>query len=193
LAARWRVTGVEPNQAMLDRARAAGEGPRLRYLRGAAEETGLPDGCADLVSMANALHWFDPPRALAEIARISTGWAAAYWNGRADSRFNDEYETLLRLSSEDYRTRFPGPERNPLHILRDAGVEVVEAHFPDEHRVDREAFIGLAHSASYVAHGVADLPAFDAALDAIFARHAANGVLVIPMLCDVQAFRSPTR
>jgi SAM-dependent methyltransferase len=191
LAARWRVTGVEPNQAMLEKARAAGEGPRLGYVRGAAEETGLPDGCADLVSIANALHWFDAPRALAEIARLAApgGWAAAYWNGRADSPFNDDYEALLRGWSEDYRTRFPGPERSPLHILRDAGLELIQAHFTDEHRVGRDAFIGLAHSASYVAHGVTDLAAFDAALEATFARHAAGGVLVIPMRCDVQAWR----
>jgi SAM-dependent methyltransferase len=37
---------------------------------GSAEATGLPDGCADLVTASQAMHWFDAARALPEIARI---------------------------------------------------------------------------------------------------------------------------
>jgi SAM-dependent methyltransferase len=191
LATRWRVTGVEPNEAMLAQARAAGEGPRLRYLRGAAEATGLPDGCARLLTVANALHWFDLPRALPEIARVVApgGWAAACWNSRAPSPFNAEYEALLRAASGEYRRLFVGPEKNPLDLLRNAGVDPVEAAFPDAQRLDLEAFIGRARSSSYVAHGVEDHEALARELAAIFARHAVDGVLTIPMGCDVQAWR----
>ncbi len=37
---------------------------------GSAEETGLPDACADIVTASQAMHWFDAARALPEIARI---------------------------------------------------------------------------------------------------------------------------
>jgi SAM-dependent methyltransferase len=37
---------------------------------GSAEATGLPDACADIVTASQAMHWFDPARALPEIARI---------------------------------------------------------------------------------------------------------------------------
>ncbi|MGW7575572.1 class I SAM-dependent methyltransferase [Streptomyces sp. NPDC054765] len=61
-----QVTGVEPSAEM--RAIAAGRG--IHVIDGTAEETGLPDGSADIVTVSHALHWFDAGRAFPEIARI---------------------------------------------------------------------------------------------------------------------------
>lgn len=49
---------------------------------GTAEETGLPAGSADLVTAAQAWHWFDTERACAEISRILRpgGRLALVWN-----------------------------------------------------------------------------------------------------------------
>ncbi|GAA0336117.1 class I SAM-dependent methyltransferase [Streptomyces blastmyceticus] len=60
------VTGVEPSAEM--RAIAARRG--IKVVDGTGEETGLPDACADIVTVSHALHWFDPARAFPEIARI---------------------------------------------------------------------------------------------------------------------------
>jgi SAM-dependent methyltransferase len=55
---------------------APGAGPQpprptaVTVAPGSAEATGLPDACADLVTASQAMHWFDPARALPEIARI---------------------------------------------------------------------------------------------------------------------------
>ncbi|MGF1663074.1 MAG: class I SAM-dependent methyltransferase [Kineosporiaceae bacterium] len=62
------VTAVEPDPAMLDELRA--RFPDVRALEGAAEAVPLPDSGADAVLVGTAWHWFDPPRALAEIARV---------------------------------------------------------------------------------------------------------------------------
>jgi SAM-dependent methyltransferase len=45
-----------------------------------AEHTGLPGGCADIVTASQAMHWFDAGRALPEIARVLRpgGVLAAY-------------------------------------------------------------------------------------------------------------------
>ena len=45
-----------------------------------AEHTGLPGGCADIVTASQAMHWFDADRALPEIARVLRpgGVLAAY-------------------------------------------------------------------------------------------------------------------
>src|SRR4051794_19046780 len=47
---------------------------------GVAHQTGLPDGCADIVTAAQSLHWMEPTATLAEIARILRpgGLFAAY-------------------------------------------------------------------------------------------------------------------
>jgi SAM-dependent methyltransferase len=79
------VTAVEPVAAM----RALIEPPAVA-VDGVAEATGLPAGSADAVTVAQAFHWFDGPRALAEIHRVLRpirpgGVLALLWN-RRDTR-----------------------------------------------------------------------------------------------------------
>ena len=60
----WRVTAVEPGKPMLDvlRGRAANEGLLISTVQASAEETGLDPASADLVTAAQAFHWFDKDR-----------------------------------------------------------------------------------------------------------------------------------
>src|SRR4051794_3864890 len=108
LAAGAVVYAVEPNPQM----RGAAEQLLSRYpdfhsVAAAAEATTLPDRCADLVSCAQAFHWFDQPRAAAEFKRIARpgGAVAVIWNQRRSSRagFLAEYESLLVTYGTDYR------------------------------------------------------------------------------------------
>ncbi len=79
------VIGMEPLPAM--RAEFAVVLPDVELLDGSAEAIGLPDASIDVVTVAQAFHWFDPPKALAEIARVLRpgGGLAALWN-EADER-----------------------------------------------------------------------------------------------------------
>ena len=54
---------------------------------GTAEQIPLPDSCVDAVVVGQAFHWFDPPRALAEIARVlrPNGTVGLFWNLDDDS------------------------------------------------------------------------------------------------------------
>ena len=64
-----RVTAVEPLPEMLDELRAAV--PDAVALAGSAESIPLDSGSADVVTCAQAFHWFDHGPALAEIASRS--------------------------------------------------------------------------------------------------------------------------
>ena len=77
-----RVLAVEPVAAM--RSELGGAVPRAEVLDGTAEAVPLPDGSADAVVAAQAFHWFDAPRALAEVARVLRpgGGLAMVWNTR---------------------------------------------------------------------------------------------------------------
>src|SRR6185369_2143105 len=44
--------------------------PRVQYRRAAAEKSGLPDSVVDLVTVAQAMHWFDLPRFYTEVTRV---------------------------------------------------------------------------------------------------------------------------
>ncbi|MGO9298145.1 MAG: class I SAM-dependent methyltransferase [Streptosporangiaceae bacterium] len=59
---------------------ADGVATRFAVVAGTAEETGLADGCADIVTASQAMHWFDAGRAVPELARILRpgGVLAAY-------------------------------------------------------------------------------------------------------------------
>ena len=79
-----RVIGIEPNADMRQEATRKVKdhlyATRIEYREGVAHRTGLPDGCADIVTAAQSLHWMEPTATLAEIARILRpgGLFAAY-------------------------------------------------------------------------------------------------------------------
>lgn len=103
-----RVIGVEPNAEM----RRAGEEFLAEFrgfasVHGTAEDTTLPDSSVDLVTAAQAAHWFDPPKARQEFARILRpgGWVALLWNVRRSDldEFHRGFEALLARYGTDYR------------------------------------------------------------------------------------------
>ena len=102
-----RVFGVEPNSDM----RRAGEEflaeyPKFVSVNGTAEATTLPDHSVDLITSAQAAHWFDRDKALSEFRRIlkSGGFVALIWNDRRieGSAFGQDYEQMVIRHGTDY-------------------------------------------------------------------------------------------
>jgi SAM-dependent methyltransferase len=68
LAARFdHVIATDPAQAQLDH---AAPDPRVEYRCAPAEASGLADASAELAVAAQAAHWFDWPRFVAEVGRV---------------------------------------------------------------------------------------------------------------------------
>jgi ubiquinone/menaquinone biosynthesis C-methylase UbiE len=78
------VVAVEPNDDMRAQGIEGSRGTNIVWRKGSAEATGLPDGSADLVSMASSLHWADFDKACDEFHRIlrPNGVFVALWNPR---------------------------------------------------------------------------------------------------------------
>lgn len=102
-----RVIGVEPNPDM----RKAGEEflaayPRFTNVSGIAEATTLPEKSIDIITVAQAAHWFDPEKARREFMRILKpgGWTVLLWNDRRtdSTEFQRQYEQLLKKYGTDY-------------------------------------------------------------------------------------------
>jgi len=68
-----RVVGIEPLDAMRQVAQASHPAPHVHFHAGVAQQTGLPDGTADIVTCAQSLHDMEPQSTLAEVARILRG------------------------------------------------------------------------------------------------------------------------
>jgi SAM-dependent methyltransferase len=78
LAARFRRVAATDFSAQ--QIAAAQPHPRIDYKVAPAEASGLPDRCADLVTIAQALHWFDFDRFYAEVRRVlKPGGLIAAW------------------------------------------------------------------------------------------------------------------
>lgn len=75
------VVAVEPSEEML--AVLTARLPGVRAVAGSAEVIPLPEDSADVVTVAQAFHWFDRERACAEIARVLVpgGRLGLVWNG----------------------------------------------------------------------------------------------------------------
>jgi len=101
------VVAVEPNAAMRAAAtRWLGGDVRFSAVGGSAEATGLRTASVDLVSAAQAFHWFDPLSVRTEWARILRpgGLIAIYWNTRrlGGTPFLAGYERILLEHGMDY-------------------------------------------------------------------------------------------
>ncbi|MFM1850906.1 MAG: hypothetical protein RIS54_590 [Verrucomicrobiota bacterium] len=79
------VHAIEPNAPMRTWAESTmGAEPKFHSHGTPAEATGLPDASVDLVTAAQAFHWFDPVATRREFARILKpgGQVALIWNER---------------------------------------------------------------------------------------------------------------
>lgn len=79
------VLAVEPVRAMA--AELTAVLPGVAVVDGVAEDLPLADGSVDLVTVAQAFHWFDAPTALGEIHRVLRpgGALAMVWNVRDET------------------------------------------------------------------------------------------------------------
>jgi SAM-dependent methyltransferase len=92
------VTAVEPNDVMrATGARDSSDYP-ITWRAGSGERSGLPDGSADLISMASSFHWVDFDQGTAEFRRVlrPAGWFVALWN----PRYLDDNPRLLDIEAE---------------------------------------------------------------------------------------------
>ena len=155
-----RVVAVEPLDEM--RAELAAALPAVHALQGSAEAIPLFDGAADVVTSAQAFHWFDHDNALPEIARILRpgGTLALVWNSR-----DDRDPWMARLSAiignetvEDW---------DVIPVLEEGGLfgHVEKARFSLEQVLDRDRLLDLVLSRSYLAK--LPPPERDPVLDAV--------------------------
>lgn len=98
-----KIYAIEPNPE-LRRILAKGmeAHPSLLALGACAENTTLPDGSVDIITVAQAIHWFDPGPARREMQRIlkPEGWLALVRNyGRSEGEMG---EAIGSLMTEEY-------------------------------------------------------------------------------------------
>jgi SAM-dependent methyltransferase len=191
LAAGFAVTAIEPNAEM----RAAcseleRDYPALRCISGTAEDTGLPDRSVDLITVAQAMHWFDLERARAEFARVLKpgGWCAVIYNNRHEGgdAFHEAYEQFLLEFGIDYVSvkrqhvarkrlaRFFAPEQMNCAVL------------PNSQVLTQEGLEGRILSSSYIPRpGDERFHEMQSELQNLFEKHQSGGAVTVEYDCVV--------
>jgi len=95
-----KIIGIEPNDDMRVRA-GESAAPNITYQDGISNQTGLPDDCANIVTISQAFHWMDIPSTLEEVYRVLKpgGVLAIYdcdWPPSIDWRIEQAYNALRR-------------------------------------------------------------------------------------------------
>lgn len=189
-----RVFAVEPNLEMRQAGeQALGSFPGLISVNGTAEATTLAAQSLDIVTSAQAAHWFDRVRARAEFARIlkPRGWCVLLWNERQTDTtpFLCDYERLLLEYSTDYK-----------HVRHERTTETIGGFFapsPHQERVFRltQQFDYLSLEGRLLSSSYAPLPghpnyvAMLSDLRHTFDRHQQNGI--VKFIYNTRVFYGP--
>lgn len=86
--------------------------PRIAYRAAPAEAPGLTDASVDLVTVAQALHWFDRPRFYAEVSRVlKPGGVLAVWSYGIQTVEGEAVNALVQRFYHDTVGAYWPPER----------------------------------------------------------------------------------
>jgi SAM-dependent methyltransferase len=190
-----RVYAVEPNAAMAATAEEKlGARPAFTSVGGRAEDTGLAATSVDLVTVAQALHWFDLQATRRELARILRphGFAAAVWNSRRrdGTPFLRGYEALLERWGTDYgAVGRRGGEEGAARALFGDGVYQRQA-LEYTQSLDLDSLHARLLSSSYTpAVGDPRRAPMLEELDALFAAHQREGRVTLEY--DTEVYWAP--
>ncbi len=174
------VTAIEPNQKMLAAAKAQlNVYADFRYRNNSAADTGLTSNSLDLITVAQAFHWFNNEESIDEFKRIlkNQGQLALIWNQRdLDCQIQQQYHQLLNEYSESYQ--------NVNHMNLSAEqikqyftpnpVQVFE--FKHKQQLDYASLLGRLLSTSYCpASHSQQFTDLTAALKELFERYSKHG------------------
>ena len=196
LARGCNVIAVEPNQQMREAcATLTSHYPQLRCVNGTAEATGLPEHSIDLVTVGQAMHWFDLPRTRTEFARVlkkkdgcPSGWCAIIYNNRrmTGDRFHEGYERILLEFGNDYEAV------KHSHLTEDrlaaffAPNVMFTASFENAQRLTLDALMGRVLSSSYMPQsGQSRYEKMSRAVADLFAQNEVNGKVCMGYDCVV--------
>lgn len=195
LAQGLRVTAIEPSEAMRAQAlQRLGSLPGFTALAGVAEATGLPTACADLITAAQAFHWFEIDAARRECLRLLKPGAqvALIWNDRVSDEpcqialnaLFDEFGGARRQAQKQHMQPQGGEEARA-GLAAFFGNPVPRAHhWLHEQLLDEAGLLSLAFSRSYIPpRDSAEGQVLSEHLRALFARHAEQGRLRMRYRC----------
>lgn len=149
-----QVYAVEPNDEMRSFAeQSLSRFPDFVSVQGTAENTRLKDQSVDLISVGQALHWFDPEKSQKEFVRIlrASGHLCVIYNDRKsdeNSGIMGDYEKLVNKYSRNRAAVQKVEDENLSKFF--GGWSFKKFTLPNYQYLDFEGLLGRVGSASYM-------------------------------------------
>lgn len=184
-----KVFGVDPDPRMIDAARELDDNVevRIEYLEAKAESTGLDGDIADVVTAGQCWHWFDRPRAIAEVMRLLKPGgklviASFDWLPLTGNVVEATEALILRYNPEWHLSGGAGMYPQWLPGLGEAGFRDIQTFSYDtDAQYTPEAWRGrIRASAGVTALDADSVLRFDADLIALLSTRFPSSVLAVP-------------
>lgn len=179
----WKITAVEPNEDMRSKLNIEG----VKAVNGTAENTGLENGSVDLVTVAQAFHWFDEEKFKAECKRIlkPDGKAAIVFNERnyEDCEISAERDKICQKYCGAFHSGHMGKrtsEEGDIFLKNEYFSEVEFFSAENNITMDMESFIGDTLSRSYALKKTdSGFSYFVEDLKSVFSRYEEKGIVTV--------------
>lgn len=189
-----RVYAVEPNPEMRTAAEALlADYSRFNSIDAAADQTGLADHSIDLITAAQAFHWFSNDETRTEFRRIlkSDGRLALVWNRRKlEQPFQRDYEAVLREHCAEYDAvnHMHLDEASLAGFFTTGGMQLKS--FANRQLLDFDGLLGRVKSSSYCPpENTPQFNALEGSLRNVFDQYAIDNV--IDFEYDTQLYFGP--
>ncbi len=174
---------VEPNDDMRHTAEKELSGfAKFHSINGDAEFTTLKDRSVDLITTAQAFHWFDVSKFRKECLRIIKGSGKVFliWNVREEDGLNKELYKIYTRYCHDFKGFSGGIVKDDPRIKEFFNGRYEYISYDNPLYYDKDRFIARSLSGSYsLKEGDTD---YDKYLDAItetFEKYSDNGIITI--------------
>ncbi|MGE7217162.1 class I SAM-dependent methyltransferase [Priestia koreensis] len=146
------VVAIEPSEQMVEECKVYCEDVHnIKIIKASAEETTLMDNSVDVITVAQAFHWFDKELCKPEFQRIlkEDGYVVIVWNDmQLDSPLAKEYTQLLKKYT--VKTTAAIAKFNPDEKKRQFfGQDYTKMYYDNWQTVSEEEFVAGALSLSY--------------------------------------------
>ena len=181
----WSITAVEPNADMLEKLRRNISG--IEIINAPAENTGIAPASVDLVTAAQAFHWFNKEKFKAECQRIFTskGRLAVIWNTRTETDMQKERNEIFLRTAGQYDSVNGNANADGKFAPEKYFTEFEQVSFLQSMKMDMEQYVGCEMSRSYSPKK--GTPLYDVQLDELtrlFGKYNQGGIVDVPYITE---------
>lgn len=183
------IIAVEPNGSMRNEFMKIL--PEIPCTAGCAEAALLPENSVQLITAAQAFHWFDEEKFKSEAMRILRpgGKTAIIWNNSIKNDFVMERDNICREYCPRFRSGHAGkrtPEAGDIFLREYYFKSVETVVFDNPFVMDEATFAGNIRSRSYALRpDDSNYDIFMEKLNAVFHKYAKNGVVTEPISTQI--------